>query len=231
MVSSCPGCGAAVEFAPRSVLAVHGTCGACGGTFTIVQPEAVVGQPTPTPQSGELGGAPGRAREGGGTAPQTTALPGPPCRNCGTALALRRWTRDTAEAVCPSCGESVAYRTGYPSRGPPREGFGGRDRARPFPAPRGRPCRECGGPLTFSTDAAGVVTGTCAKCGNRFTLPPRSRDRREGPGGRPERFSRGFPSRYRRVPDRSEEDEERSDRRRGRPRRTFRRRPGAKRDE
>jgi len=58
------------------------------------------------------------------------------------------------------------------SRGPPRD------------APRSRPCRECGGQLTFSTGPDGAIVGECASCGNRFSLPPRrDGDRGSGYGG------------------------------------------------
>ena len=57
------------------------------------------------------------------------------------------------------------------SRGPPRD------------APRSRPCRECGGQLTFSTGPDGAIVGECASCGNRFSLPPRRDGDRGGYGG------------------------------------------------
>lgn len=233
MVSTCPGCGAAVEFAPRSVRAVHGTCGACGGTFTIVEPSTVTNEPGPSPEPGEPGVVPGREAGETSQAPRGGPLPGPPCRHCGTPLVLRSWTADWAKAACPACGATVEYGTEPLPRVPRRPtvgGFAGRGRERRFPAPRGRPCRECGGPLTFSTDAAGVVTGACASCGNRFTLPPRPRQARQGPPGRTGRFSRGYSQRFQRPNGRFGDDEDRPSRR-GPPRRTFRRRRGTEGDE
>ena len=79
-----------------------------------------------------------------------------------------------------------------PPRPPGRE-MGGRDRFRTERprfrdgppsfgdrgAPPARPCRRCGGPLTFETGENGGVVGRCGSCGNTFSLPPR----RDGPGG------------------------------------------------
>lgn len=226
MPSTCPGCGADAEFSPRSVRAVHGTCTACGGTFTVVQPEEGPDGPGAGTGSGE--GAEGGSPELSGAAHQSrpASPPGPPCGECGAPLALRTWTADFAKASCSGCGATVEYRTGPVGREPrgrPRGDFRGGERDRGFPAPRAKPCRECGGPLNFSTDASGVVTGECASCGNRFTLPPRAGSGGRPPTGRPGRFSRGYAPRFPRSSDRSGDRDDRRDRR-GPPRRPFRRR-------
>lgn len=232
MISTCPTCGAAAEFTSRQVRAVHGSCGACGGDFTIVEPNAPADAPdapeeVSDPSSAGDGPEPGRTHRGS----VMPSLSAPPCRRCGAPLALRSWTGESAEAACPSCGATVEYRTMPPRREPQRgpwRDFGGRGPSPPRSGPglRGKPCRECGGPLAFSTDAAGVVTGECSSCGNRFTLPPRStgRDPR-GPRDRRERFSRGYSPRSRRPPGRRGEGEDRPGRARERPRRPFGRRP------
>jgi hypothetical protein len=233
MGSTCPGCGAAAEFSPAAVRAVHGTCSACGGTFTIVEPGGIAGEPGPSTAPGETRTASGPGL--GGTAPtiREAPLPGPPCRQCGTPLVLRSWTAEFAKAACLSCGSTVDYRTMPLARGPggrrPDE-FGGPRETRSFPPQRGKPCRECGGPLSFSTDAAGVVTGECPNCGNRFTLPPRSRPAREGRMGGPPRFSRGYSPRFQRPRDRFGPGGDRPASR-GPPRRSFRSRERGEDDE
>ena len=232
MGSACPGCGAAAEFSPHAVRAVQGTCSACGGTFTVVEPGSAPDASAPAPRAagaGEIAGDDAPA----GAAPGIATIPGPDCAECGTSMVLETWTAEFAKAACPSCGEAVEYRTAPEpretrfERAPP---FRGRDRAGGFPPQRGRPCRECGGQLTFSTDAEGNVTGACTNCGNRFTLPPRPRGDRPGPRGRPGGFSRGFVPRFQRSGGRFREDNDRGPRRgpprgasRGPPRRTYRR--------
>lgn len=226
MPSSCPGCGAAVEFAPRTVHAVHGTCAACGGTFTVLESGSGMSPPGVPIEAGVPESPPAADIGGSASGRGAGAPPGPPCAQCGTPLALRSWTADLARAVCPDCGATIEYRTMSLPRAPrgrPGGGFEARGSPRDLSAPRSRPCRECGGPLTFSTDASGVVTGSCASCGNRFTLPPRSDRDRRGPPGRTGGFSRGYAPRFQRPKGRYGDSGDRPPRR-GPPRRTFGRR-------
>lgn len=192
MAESCPHCGASTHFAPQDARVLHGTCPECGVTSTIVQAASVGGEAASTSEmSNPVSSGPDRPE--GDAQP---AEPGPPCPVCGTALALRSWSADSVEAACVSCGSTTRYRAMREGRGPrgPTAWEGRRRDAGPaMGTPRGRPCRECGGPLSFTTDAEGVLTGECAQCGNRFTLPPRTFDRPTGP---PRDRSRGFRSGY-----------------------------------
>jgi hypothetical protein len=240
MSESCPHCGASTSFSAQDARLLHGTCSACGVTSTIVQGAPGV----------ELSMAPGTpaapTHPGKGSAPEPSSAEGPPCPVCGTALVLRSWSANSVEADCTSCSSTTRYRAmreeGRPERFTPRAARGPELDER---GPRGRPCRECGGPLTFSTDAEGTLTGECAQCGNRFTLPARQGfERRSGPprdrgggfrggyaprgrrpggwgtGARPDRFRRGTgpPTRFRRRDDDADEDAG-PERRRRRPRR------------
>ncbi len=231
MGSSCPGCGAVDGLTSRAVRAVHETCAACGRSFTVIEPAV---EPTPS-ELEEIEAAPRHAGGGKATGEGSSAPSGPPCRQCGAPLALRSWAEEGVEAQCPSCGANVRYRTMPPfrgPRGPSPGGYGERGGGGRFAPPQSRPCRECGGPLTFSTDEEGVVTGSCAQCGNRFTLPPRTGGGRPGgPRGRSGRFSGGFSRGFSRPRNRFGDDEERPERRRGPPRRTFRPRERAGREE
>jgi len=240
MSASCPHCGGATNFTVQDARLLRGTCPDCGVTSTVVQ-EVTGGQLPEAPEgTSPLSASPAPAAAG------PTSPEGPPCPTCGTALVLRSWSAVSVEADCTSCGSTTRYRTLSGDRDferPVEHGRRPRGSDVEEREPRGRPCRECGGTLRFSTDAAGVLTGECAQCGNRFTLPPRRDfDRRSGPprdrgsgardgyaprgrrpggwgsGGPPNRFRRGPPPRFRRRDDDSDEDEG-SDRRRRRPRR------------
>jgi hypothetical protein len=238
MTNSCPDCGATVEFSASTARVLHGDCSGCGHAFTILE-----GLPA-IPQA--LASA---AEEG-----EAAASPeGPACGSCGEVMVVRTASDTTLDAVCSGCGSHFSYALATapaerePARRPRRfepveRERGGFERDRP----PSRPCRECGGALQFSTGEDGMVTGECAQCGNRFTLPPR----REGggrDGGRPP-FRRpggagGFRPRYggggggysrggerrgpprsggssfRRRPPRDDDDDDGADRRRRRPRR------------
>jgi hypothetical protein len=243
--TACPGCGAGAEFEARTVQVLRGSCPGCGKAFTIVEDDRL------TP--GGVGGDSGAEGPSGPTsetnaAPSPGASSGPPCGSCGAALTLRSASSEGIQAACGSCGAAFTYVLASPSAPGPRRSFAPRrgpprDEGSGFGPPRSRPCRECGGPLRFSTDAEGNVTGECSSCGNRFTLPPRPRygggsDRpeRRGPGrgfspsyrgggrwpgrggggSRPYRSSGSRPDRRERAAD----DDEDGDRRRRRPRRT-----------
>lgn len=225
------------EVHPASVLL--GTCSDCGHAFTLVE-----GTATPAPRIAEAGAAP---------APAEGDEDRPTCDACGSTLLFKEVAEGTIQSTCPGCHATERYMAAS-AQGPPRERFESRprrfegrsdryegrsDRSEP---PRSRPCRECGGPLSFSTNPDGTVEGICSACGNRFTLPPRrdgdrpSGGRGEGGGrygggggnrygGRPSYDRRGPPGRgpprYNRRPRPAGSDDEgdrSTDRRRRRPR-------------
>jgi hypothetical protein len=214
MARSCPECGGAVEYQPRSVELLEGRCAACG--------KAVVVLPAAT------GGATEAER-----AAVSSAAPPAPCWECGGPLTLTFLPGPAIEARCDACDtttrlaaapaggrsfeteeageeesddeeedeEGEGEESPRPGRGPPRAGprgrpprgpsgprFGGGERS--F-RPNARPCRQCGGPLDFDTNEDGSVTGRCRSCGNTFTMRPREEQgprsfaRRPGWGGRP----------------------------------------------
>ncbi|MGP8078121.1 MAG: hypothetical protein ACLQD8_03800 [Thermoplasmata archaeon] len=237
MPNTCPDCGASVEFSAATARVLHGDCSGCGHAFTILEgmPPIPPGQPAAQPDEGAEGAAPDA----------------PACGSCGASLTVRAASDTTLEAVCTACSSHFSYTlaTAPLEREPPRkarrfepvsEERGG------FERPPSRPCRECGGALQFTTTAEGLVTGECAQCGNRFTLPPRREDggrggrppfRRPGGGGFRPRYGsggggysrgggRGGPPRseggsrpYRRREAPRDDDDDDSDRRRRRPRR------------
>jgi len=201
MGGSCPSCGAPAEFAPQGAVVLQGTCPECGGQFTVVRNTSTVtgGAPDSSQPS-----PPARVASGAGwipPTPKTGSGPGPVCAVCGSSLVLRSWSETAVEAACSACSATVMYRSiPIPEESGARtsRGHTSRDRDLAFGPSSGRPCRECGGPLRFSTDADGSLVGECPKCGNRFTLPPRreSGRRPEGFRGRPRRFGGGVPERY-----------------------------------
>jgi hypothetical protein len=162
--NSCPDCGSQVEFSSQPAQLLTGSCAACGHSFTLFQGTV----------------APGT----GGAAPTPVGSPsGPPCGACGATLALTP-SDHGFEAVCTGCSSTFHFvlqsdEEEAPVRRPMGRGSYRREEPSGFAPPRARPCRECGGPLQFTTSPEGLVTGTCGSCGNRFTLPPR----REGGGG------------------------------------------------
>ncbi len=229
MGGSCPDCGADVEFSEREVRLVSGTCPDCGKTSIVIGGE---GAGTVDLPAGATPGAEGA---------EDAAASGAECPKCGEGLAFESITEESIRAVCTGCETRFEYSSGGGAERERPRRFGGEERddrrGGGFQRPGARPCRECGGPLRFTTGPDGNTVGECASCGNRFTLPPR----RDGPrGGRPsyggrrnyggggdrrrggwssggdgERPARSGPRRYVR---RSDDDDEESTRRR-RPRR------------
>ena len=184
MARTCPDCGAAMTYEAHPASILLGTCPGCGHAFTLVD-----GMLPPPPVSGSgPAGEPPRSPDVGS---QGGDGRGVPCETCGSSLTFRAGARGGIQGVCPACHTTQSYRP--ITERPPARGWS--DRRRPFDRgdeepqlPRTRPCRECGGPLTFSTNPDGTVEGVCAACGNRFTLPPR-----RGPDRRPrETGGRGF---------------------------------------
>jgi predicted nucleic acid-binding Zn-ribbon protein len=188
---SCPDCGSAIEFASQPAQLLTGSCAGCGHSFTLL--EGVV----------EAGRGLGKTAEEGSEAKmqpnEPESISGPVCSLCGAPLEITA-TPTGLSAVCSGCSSSFQYvlrsDTDRPFRRPTgRGGYRSDDRSSPA-APRARPCRNCGGPLQFTTSPDGLVTGTCASCGNRFTLPPRREEGGRGRGGRPGQRG-GYPSRPR----------------------------------
>jgi len=205
MPNSCPDCGAEIGVVERAARVLHGTCGDCGSTFTIVRdapPTAgtVASAPVPAsspPLSVPLASAPAVSAPPARPHPPAFA---PTCRSCGAELALRASSDTSFEARCSSCRSTVTYVLSRPRAAPttpasPRPIPGGRGGPGGPALSKARPCRECGGPLRFSTDPQGNVRAECSTCGNRFTLPPR---REFGGGGGPRRAERSFDASYRR---------------------------------
>ena len=196
MTDRCPECGAEAVFAERNARVLHGSCAGCGGTFTIVRDES--------PSGASSGPATGSATDGPGAPAAVSPVPSPSCADCGGPLAVKNSSATSLVATCDSCATSLTYVLAPSRAEAPDARYAARPRAPRgeagrFGTPRARPCRECGGPLRFSTDENGNVTGECGSCGNRFTLPPR----REPKGGREERGfrrdrGRGFTPSYRR---------------------------------
>lgn len=229
MSNSCPDCGATVEFSATPARVLHGDCAGCGHAFTILE-----GMP-PIPPGRASGPSEGA---GAGTAPEV-----PACGTCGAPLSIRTSSDTTLEAVCTSCSSRFSYSLETPpsdrepARRPRRFEPAARERGG-YDRPPSRPCRECGGTLQFTTTPDGLVTGECAQCGNRFTLPPRREGGGRPPFRRPGRsgfrprygggggYSRGGPPRsgggsrpYRRRDSSRDDDEDDDGRRRRRPRR------------
>jgi LSD1 subclass zinc finger protein len=189
-VSTCPGCGAEVTYAVQEARVLTGTCPDCARVTTLIEGALSVG--TPAADSGESGVSKG--------APETASA-GPECAECGSTLSVAALPDGAIEVSCAECETVTKF---VPEiRGSPS---GRRDRGEPDerPARRGgfpdsaagrnaRPCRQCGAPLTFTTDSDGRLTGECNACGNRFTLPPRRDDAgSRGPRGPGRYSSRSF---------------------------------------
>lgn len=183
MAHSCPSCGASSEFTSETSRVLRGTCSSCGGTFMIL--EGTAGSEAPAGPSGAAG-----APEAEGRTATPPVGPTVTCNSCGENMALRATSPSSLEATCAGCGEIVRYVVARARRWEGEEGpsRGERPMRRGAPGPGGpsaaRPCRECGGPLSFTTDEDGTVTGQCASCGNRFTLPARREGGRGPPGPR-----------------------------------------------
>lgn len=163
-----------MEFAEQEVRLRTGRCDACGHEFTFLE-----GAAPPVPASSLSEGEPAAAP----AAPAESLLE---CDECGSPLSMRARRDGSIEARCEECESTTIYvprgaAEEEEEERPPRrrtpEGPGG---------PRGRPCRQCGAPLRFTTNEEGLLVGECEACGNRFTLPPRTGGGREGG-----RFRRG----------------------------------------
>jgi hypothetical protein len=189
--NTCPDCGTAIEFASQPAQVLTGSCASCGHSFTLLEGIVEPGR-----------GSGGRADERTVANHRSTEVeppPGPPCSLCGAPLEITA-TPSGLSAVCNGCSSSFQFvlrtDTDRPFRRPADRGtYRSGDRNSPE-APRARPCRNCGGALQFTTSPEGLVTGTCASCGNRFTLPPRRDEGGRGRGGRPGQRGR-YPSRAR----------------------------------
>jgi len=178
-----------MEYDARTTTVLTGTCGGCGHQLTVLQEGA---GPAPT-EPGTAGG-PDAARSWKTAAPATA---GPPCQACGAPLTFRSSGGPGVEATCTGCGAVSSYVPAgmapreFPRRGAPRPERSD-DSGPGFRPSNARPCRECGGPLRFTTAPDGTISGECGSCGNRFTLPPR-RESDGGRGGGARRFERGPP--------------------------------------
>jgi putative hemolysin len=192
MARSCPSCGADADFSVEAVELLRSHCASCGGSFTIVRErEGAAGAPA----------ASGDRVPAGATPPVEGEVPGIPgfelaCASCGEPMFVTVASPTMIEARCTGCDAELKFVASTGRERPMREERGGRGRPS---APMGaaRPCRECGGPLSFSTEADGTVVGSCASCGNRFSLPARRepRDGDRGGYGRGGGFGRGGPGR------------------------------------
>jgi hypothetical protein len=169
-----------MEFASQPAQLLTGTCAGCGHSFTML--EGVV----------EAGRGTGRSQPRGPSSEETPteseSPAGPPCSLCGAPLEISA-SPGGLSAICSGCSSSFQFvlRTDAerPMRRAPIRGAYRRDDRTGSEGPRARPCRNCGGPLQFTTSPEGLVTGTCASCGNRFTLPPRREEGGRNRGGRP----------------------------------------------
>ena len=167
-----------------------GTCADCHRVTTLVEGPLPLGTPAP---------AEGEEAPSGAVAPPVAGGPG--VRRM--RLTLDGYCADDGmlEVACAECETTTTFipEGSSPPRGPPRERSDryerpqSRDDAGGEGSPNARPCRQCGAPLKFTTDAEGVLTGECTSCGNRFTLPPDTRRRvrpRRPRWGRPIRLAR-----------------------------------------
>lgn len=186
-----------MELEQREVRLRTGVCPACTKEFAFVEGSTVSSRLGSPPSLAE-GESEGGAEEGKGT------LGGPECDECGSPLSFREGPRGSLEVTCDECETTTVFVPKSKAERPDRE----RPPRFDSEPPRGRPCRQCGAPLRFSTGEDGLLVGECAACGNRFTLPPRAdrggggrsyggpprygrREFRGGPGGRPPYRGRG----------------------------------------
>jgi hypothetical protein len=191
MATSCPDCGAEVEYVSEAARLLTGTCGTCHHAFTIF--------------NGHLDfervarGAPEAPPDGAGTSGASISPSGVPCPDCGAPTVLRASSPRTIESRCTDCATTRTFFLSNGARPPgndrPRSEWRGRKEDVRRPLSAGRPCRQCGAPLSFTTGEDGLLTGECAQCGNRFTLPAR----RESDGSRSDRrgrssYGRGRPA-------------------------------------
>jgi hypothetical protein len=173
-----------------------GTCPDCQRVTTLVEGPLPMGTP-----------AAGEGEELPSAAAPSPEPGGPECAECGSPLSVAARPDGSLEVSCPECETVTTFvpEGRAPSAGPSfEERRDDRPRRRDSGTPEGfrnaRPCRQCGAPLTFTTDENGQLTGECSSCGNRFTLPPR-RDAGGGGGDRGGgRYPPRGPPRYGRKP-------------------------------
>jgi DNA-directed RNA polymerase subunit M/transcription elongation factor TFIIS len=189
-MSSCPECGAEIAYSVEEARVLTGTCEACHHVTTLLQGSVPLGSGSTGPKDEE------------GAAP-SAAVPGLECSECGGTLTVEAAADGSIEVACPECETLARFVPEERARASRPERFRGPEPPERGGTPRGgalhaRPCRQCGAPLTFTTDENGQLTGECAACGNRFTLPPRRDDFRGGGGGRggPDRYRSRSPGRY-----------------------------------
>ncbi len=181
MSVSCPGCGQEVPVTEREVTLLSGACPGCARDVVV--------------WSSTAGAAPTEAPPEPASALSISHQDGD--EDCDGTLSLVVGDKGRLVGTCSDCGSEFVFALEHEAEESeesddeeerPRPAF-----RRPAPrgdrpsfddreAPRGRPCRKCGGTLRFETGDDGNVTGTCTSCGNTFTLPPR-RDDRGGGGG------------------------------------------------
>ena len=172
-MSTCPECGAEVTYAVHEARVLTGTCADCHRVTTLVEgtlPLGSSGSPSSPPTD----------------SPAPPPAGGPECADCGGPLTVRALEDGTLEVACEECDTTTKFVPQEGARPPPPpvpERRWERGPRRPSAsvdgAPRTRPCRQCGAPLSFTTSEDGTLVGECASCGNRFSLPPR----RTGPPG------------------------------------------------
>ena len=187
MANSCPECGTEMVFEEHEVRLRTGTCPSCAKEFAVVEGRTVASRLASTKATAGPETFPERPGERG-------AVGTPACEDCGAPLVVREGRNGSLEATCEDCDTTTVFVPRPEAM--QREGRRERPDRLVAGAPRGRPCRKCGGPLRFSTDDTGMLVGECESCGNRFVLPPRS----GGQGGvdarRPPPFGRrDFPYR------------------------------------
>jgi hypothetical protein len=183
MAVSCPGCGQEVPVTEREVTLLSGACPGCARDVVL--------------WSSTAGSAP--TEETSEAAPALSVTHQDGDEDCEGTLSLVVGDKGRLVGTCSDCGSEFVFtletgageteegeeeeRPRPPFRRPARSSGGDRPSFDDREAPRGRPCRKCGGTLRFETGDDGNVTGTCSSCGNTFTLPPRRDDRGGGGGG------------------------------------------------
>lgn len=205
MSISCPACGGSVDLAERPLPVLNGVCPNCSREVFLLAP----GGPVPRPTAAE-GATSEEAESEAPAAAAGLSIPHPG-DDCDGNILLTAGGPDRLTGTCDDCGEEFTFvlsggeeaeEEERPMRRPaprfraPREmerGGGRFDQERPA-----RPCRQCGGPLTFETGEDGTVTGRCSSCGNTFTLPRRREGRGGDRGDRDRRpsYGRGGPRRF-----------------------------------
>jgi hypothetical protein len=184
MTVACPACGGDVEVAERKLSVLGGACPNCAREVLLLTHGSTA------PGSPHLEGTDGGAE---------LSIPHPG-DDCDGTITLELAAPDRLVGVCTDCGEELAFvlstggeveeepeqrREERPrSRAPMQDRGEFRDRGPARDGPPTRPCRQCGGALSFETGEDGTVTGHCASCGNTFTLPRRREGERRYEGGR-----------------------------------------------